>query len=189
MMLDEVQSGMGRTGRWFCFQHEAATPDVLCIAKALGNGFPIGACLARGEASRLFAPGSHGSTFGGNPLACRAGLAVIDTIEQHELYKHAASVGLQMYTTFTDQLAELQGVTDIRHRGLMLGIELDKPCGSLVQQALTRRVLINVTAENVIRLLPPLIISQLQATELVDTVVELIYEFLGYPSRASVQNA
>lgn len=189
MMLDEVQSGMSRTGRWFCFQHEAATPDVLCVAKALGNGFPIGACLARGEAAHLFAPGSHGSTFGGNPLACRAGLAVIDTIEQQELYKQAENVGLQMYATFTDQLADLQGVTDIRHRGLMMGIELDKPCGSLVQQALTRRVLINVTAENVIRLLPPLIISQQQTAELIDTVVELIYEFLGYPSRASVQNA
>ncbi len=179
MMLDEVQSGMGRTGRWFCFQHEDATPDVLCVAKALGNGFPIGACLARGEAARLFSPGTHGSTFGGNPLACRAGLAVIEVIEHQELCDQASELGSRLYGSIKDRLQSLDGVKDIRHQGLMIGIELDKPCGSLVNTALSRQLLINVTAENVIRLLPPLIINYQQTTIIVDTVTELVHEFLN----------
>lgn len=178
LMLDEVQSGMGRTGRWFCFQHEETTPDVLCIAKALGNGYPIGACLARGLAARLFTPGTHGSTFGGNPVACQAGLAVLKTIEREGLCDHASEIGSGIYSAFKDRLEGIDGVENIRHRGLMIGIELDRPCGALVRHALSKQLLINVTADNVIRLLPPLIINHEQATTIVETVAELVHDFL-----------
>jgi acetylornithine aminotransferase len=179
MMLDEVQSGMGRTGKWFCYQHDEAAPDVLCLAKALGNGFPMGACLARGEAAKLFSPGTHGSTFGGNPLACRAAMAVLDTIENEGLCERAAMLGRRLKAGFSDRLTGVNGVRDIRNRGLMIGIELDRPCGQLVARASTRHLLINVTAENVIRLLPPLIIDAEEAEQIVDTVSTLILEFLA----------
>jgi acetylornithine/N-succinyldiaminopimelate aminotransferase len=178
MMLDEVQSGMGRTGRWFNYQHEKLVPDVVCVAKALGNGFPLGACLAQGEAARVFSPGTHGSTFGGNPMACRAGLAVIDAIEHGGLCEQASKHGHALLSAFRERLKGVNGVKDIRGKGLMIGIELETPCAEVVHQALARRLLINVTEGNVIRLLPPLIITEQQADSILDIVSELIVHFL-----------
>ena len=178
MMLDEVQSGIGRTGEWFAFQHEAITPDVMTLAKALGNGIPIGACLAAGKASEVFSPGTHGSTFGGNPLVTRAALEVLDIVEKQGLRANAAKMGTYMLEQFKQKLAGIDGVKDIRGRGLMLGIELNKDCGELVTMALEHKLLINVTAGKTIRLLPPLIITQDQADEIVNTVVTIIKKFL-----------
>ncbi len=180
MMLDEVQSGMGRTGRWFGWQHSGAAPDVMTLAKALGNGVPIGACLARGEAAAVFQPGSHGSTFGGNPLACRAGLAVLDTLETERLVDRSRALGERIIRGLRERLASLPGVVDVRGLGLMIGIELDRPCGQLVLRALEReRLLINVTAERVVRLLPPLILADHEADRVVDAVSRLVADFLG----------
>ncbi len=179
LILDEIQTGIGRTGHWFAFQHSGIVPDVLTLAKALGNGVPIGACLARGPAAAVFGPGSHGSTFGGNPLACRAARAVLETIEAEGLVAQAAERGAWLRGAFTESLAGLPGVAAIRGRGLMLGIELDRPCGDLVGLALAEGLLINVTAERVIRLLPPLILDQAQATTLVETLSGLIRRFLA----------
>ncbi len=179
MMLDEVQTGMGRTGRWFGFQHSDVAPDVITLAKGLANGVPIGACLARGAAAETFKPGNHASTFGGNPLACSAALAVIDTIENHRLTERAAVLGARIAEQLRARLqhgASAHGklVNEIRNRGLMIGIELDRPCGELVGKALEHGLLINVTAERVIRLLPPLILSDAEADQIVDGVVELV---------------
>jgi len=179
MMLDEIQTGMGRTGKWFAFQHGDSVPDVVTIAKSLGNGVPIGACLARDKAAGVLQPGSHGTTFGGNPLACSAGLAVVDTLEKDRLPAHAAAVGELMLTGLRAALSDVAGVTDIRGVGLMIGIELDRPCGELVNRALDEGLLINVTAESVVRLLPPLIITDRQAGIVIDRVSELVREFLG----------
>jgi len=179
MMLDEIQTGMGRTGRYFAFQHGQAVPDVMTLAKALGNGVPIGACLARGIAADLFAPGNHGSTFGGNPLACRAGLTVCETLESDGLVARAARLGEILHARFCESLAGQAAVREIRGRGLMIGIELDRPCGDLVGMALQAGLLINVTAGNVIRLLPPLILSDEDAERLADTTVQLINEFVA----------
>jgi acetylornithine/N-succinyldiaminopimelate aminotransferase len=179
MMLDEIQSGMGRTGKWFAWQHTAATPDVATLAKALGNGVPIGACLARGKAAEMMQPGSHGSTFGGNPLACRAAITVLEVLEQEHLVARAAVLGEHFLAGFTTALAGLKGVTAIRGRGLMIGIELDRPCGELVGKALEQGLLINVTADRVIRLLPPLITTAKQADIIIEQVSELVREFLA----------
>lgn len=179
LMLDEIQTGMGRTGRWFAHQHEGILPDVMTLAKALGNGVPIGACLARGAAAEAFSPGKHGTTFGGNQLACRAALAVIEAMEQDQLVERAAELGQQLLAGFHEQLAGIEGVVSIRGKGLMLGITLDRPCGELVQRALDEGLLINVTAERVIRLLPPLILDDAQAARLVDTVAALVKGFLA----------
>ena len=178
LMLDEIQTGMARTGRWFAFQHSHMQPDVMSLAKGLGNGIPIGACLARGKAADVFKPGNHGSTFGGNPLSCAAAAAVIDSIEADQLVERAATLGEQLLHDFRQALAGVDGVTDIRGQGLMIGIELDRDCAELMQQALARGLLINVTAGRVIRLLPPLIISDSQAEQIVSTVSELITAFL-----------
>jgi acetylornithine aminotransferase len=178
MMLDEIQTGMGRTGRWFAYQHAAIKPDVMTLAKALGNGVPIGACLANGTAADVFQPGNHGSTFGGNPLVTRAALAVIETLEKEDLVTRAAELGNRLLTGFSARLGAKDGVTDIRGKGLMLGIELDRPCGVLVQRALDKGLLINVTADSVVRLLPPLILSDEQADSVCDSVCELIETFL-----------
>jgi len=177
MMLDEVQTGMGRTGRFFAFQHTRAVPDVMTLAKALGNGVPIGACLARGDAARLFGPGSHGSTFGGNPLACRAALAVCNSLESEDLTGRATVLGSRLLEGFRRQLDGVRQVKDIRGRGLMIGIELEQPCGELVGKALQAGLLINVTAGNVVRLLPPLILSDEEADHLVQTLAPLIRQF------------
>jgi acetylornithine/N-succinyldiaminopimelate aminotransferase len=182
LMLDEIQTGMGRTGRWFAHQHLDIQPDVMTLAKGLGNGVPIGACLARGPAAELFQPGNHGSTFGGNPLAASAALAVLKTIRDDGLVERAAQLGQHMLDGFRQRLAALAGVVDIRGQGLMLGIELDRPCAELMQQALTHKLLINVTADKVVRLLPPLIISDAQADEIVTGVSALIANFLGADS-------
>jgi acetylornithine/N-succinyldiaminopimelate aminotransferase len=179
LMLDEIQTGMGRTGTWFGYQHSGALPDVLTLAKALGNGVPIGACLARGSAAGIMHPGNHGTTFGGNPLAARAALAVIDTIERDELVKHAAELGQGMLEGFRERLTGVPGVKEIRGQGLMIGIELDRPCAALVMRALDRGLLINVTAERVIRLLPPMVTTAPQSETVVDTVSELVREFLA----------
>ncbi|NBC15050.1 MAG: acetylornithine/succinylornithine family transaminase [Gammaproteobacteria bacterium] len=179
LMLDEVQSGMGRTGRLFAHQHEGILPDVMTLAKGLGNGVPIGACLARGEAAGVLGPGSHGSTFGGNPLACRAALAVLDALEADDLPARARATGEHIRSGLRDGLADLSGVLAVRGRGLMIGVELDRACGELVATALDAGLLINVTAQRVVRLLPPLIIDDAQAEQIVSTVVRIIRDFLG----------
>ena len=174
MMLDEIQTGMCRTGEWFAFQHSNTKPDVMTLAKALGNGMPIGACLAAGKAVDTFKPGSHGSTFGGNPLACRAGLAVIDVMEKENLATAAAELGDYFKAQFQEVLKGVAGVTDIRNKGLMIGLTLNKDCPELVLQALEQGVLINMTAPNKIRLLPPLVISK----EEVNTVITIISKLI-----------
>ncbi len=174
LMLDEVQTGMGRTGAWFAHQHGGITADVMTLAKSLGNGVPIGACLARGQAASALKPGSHGSTFGGNPLACAAALAVVDTIRQQKLVDRAAEAGDRLVSSLNHALAGQNCVVEIRGRGLMIGIELDRPCGELVAMALESGLLINVTADRVVRLLPPLIISDEQIDQIVATLGDLI---------------
>jgi len=181
MILDEIQTGVCRTGKWFAGQHSGIIPDVMTLAKGLGNGFPIGACLAKGAAAGVLVPGTHGSTFGGNPLACAAALATIATMEQEHLAEVSADLGLYFRQGFATSLAELiqQGtVVDIRGKGLMIGIELDRPCTELVKNALDKNLLINVTADSVIRLLPALITTQTQADEIIATVSELIADLL-----------
>ena len=177
MMLDEVQTGIARTGAWFAFQHEAVRPDVITLAKGLGNGVPIGACLARGPAAALFTPGTHASTFGGNPLACSAALAVLRTIAEQDLVTRAAQLGERIREGLARGLPPAAGVREIRGRGLMIGIELERPCTDLVRRALERGLLINVTAERVIRLLPPLILSDAQAERIVNEVCGLVQAF------------
>ncbi len=179
MMLDEIQTGMGRTGEWFACQHENVLPDVMTLAKALGNGFPVGACLAQGKAASLFAPGSHGSTYGGNPLACRAGLAVIDTLKKNDLIKQARVQGNYLLKQFRESLKNFSGIVEIRGRGMMIGIELDRACGDLVQIALDHKLLINVTATQTVRLLPPLITSQDECDQIVEILTPLIGSFLN----------
>jgi acetylornithine/N-succinyldiaminopimelate aminotransferase len=179
MMLDEIQTGMGRSGKWFAYQHSDSVPDVVTLAKALGNGVPIGACLAGSKAADMMQPGSHGTTFGGNPLACHAALAVLDTLEQEKLVANAGELGQRMLQGFSAALADLEGVTDIRGRGLMIGIELDRPCTELVGIALAQGLLINVTSERVVRLLPPLVLTERQADMIIEQVSNLIREFLA----------
>ena len=178
LMLDEVQCGIGRTGKWFAFQHTGILPDVMTLAKGLGSGVPIGACLTANKAVGLFKPGNHGSTFGGNPLACTAGLTTLNIIEQDKLLAHAESLGQFIRLGIATALQGVNGIKEIRGQGLMLGIELDKPCGDLVKQALTKGLLTNVTADNVIRLLPALVMSQDEAQQLLDILCPLITEFL-----------
>jgi acetylornithine aminotransferase len=178
LMLDEIQTGVGRTGRLFAHQHGGVSPDVMTLAKALGNGVPIGACLATGAAAEVFGPGSHGSTFGGNPLACGAALAVLETVERQALAERADRLGGRLRGGFQDLLGSVASVRDIRGRGLMLGIELDRPCAPLVTRALEAGLLINVTAERVIRLLPPLILEEREADLLVERLSAMIRAFL-----------
>jgi acetylornithine aminotransferase len=178
LMLDEVQTGLCRTGKWFAFQHTDVTPDVMTLAKSLGNGVPIGACLARGAAAELFQPGSHATTFGGNPLVCSAALAVISIMEQERLAARANALGASLVSGFQRALQGNGHVTDIRGLGLMMGIELDRPCAELVKIALEQGLLINVTAERVVRLLPPLIISDVEAEQIVTGVSGLINAFV-----------
>jgi len=179
MILDEIQTGMGRTGRWFAHQHADVKPDIMTLAKGLANGVPVGACLASGAAADIFKPGNHGSTFGGNPLSASAALAVLHTLERDGLVERAGQLGNHLLEHFEQRLGGLEGVVSIRGKGLMLGIELDRACSELVQQALQRKLLINVTAEKVVRLLPPLILSDEQAGEIASTVCELIETFLS----------
>ena len=190
LMLDEVQSGVGRTGKWFAFQHSGVRPDVMTLAKGLASGVPIGACIGVGPAAGVFKPGNHGSTFGGNPLACAAALATLDIIEEERLMTNAVTLGDHIAARFRATLAGIAGVRDIRNKGLMIGIELDAPCDELVKTALAARLLINVTNDNVIRLLPPLVISSDEAEQLVNLLSPLITDFLtrvpaGVPARKS----
>ncbi len=174
MMLDEIQTGVGRTGKFLAYQHNGIFPDVCTLAKALGNGVPIGACLAKGKAAQVFTAGNHGSTFGGNPLACSAALAVLATLDAESLVEQAAQKGDAISSAFKKRLDGNAHVVDIRHKGMMIGIELDSPCTELVQAALKNNLLINVTSEKTIRLLPPLIIDEQQITQLVETLSTLI---------------
>jgi acetylornithine aminotransferase len=185
LMLDEVQTGVGRTGRWFAFQHEGIRPDVMSLAKGLGSGIPIGACLAAGAAAEVFKPGNHGSTFGGNPFACTAGLTTLATIEDDGLMANAEAVGAFLRDRLASGLASVRGVKNVRGKGLMIGVELDRPCGDLVKLALARGLLINVTADSVIRLLPPLVMSKAEAELLVDGLVPLVADFLAPSAAAS----
>ncbi|MDZ7584380.1 MAG: acetylornithine transaminase [Thiobacillus sp.] len=178
LMLDEVQTGIGRTGTWFGFQHSGVMPDVIALAKGLGSGMPIGACLARGAAADVFKPGNHGSTFGGNPLACAAALATLDAIEDEKLLDNARVRGEAIRGGLRQALAGVHGVVDIRGEGLMIGVELDRPCAELVAVARDAGVLINVTADTVIRLVPPLIYGAVEVDVLVDAVSGIVKNHL-----------
>ncbi|MDN5753179.1 MAG: aspartate aminotransferase family protein [Nitrosospira sp.] len=178
LMLDEVQCGIGRSGKWFAFQHSGIVPDVITLAKGLGSGMPIGACLAKGMAAEVFKPGNHASTFGGNPLACTAALTTLEVIEEDDLLRNAMELGDFMCSLFKAQLAGLSDVRQIRGQGLMIGIELSKPCGDLVKEALKRGLLINVTSDNVVRLLPPLVMQRSEAEQVVNTLSAIVKEFL-----------
>lgn len=180
LMLDEIQTGMGRSGHWFACQQSGVTPDVMTLAKGLANGVPIGACLAGGRALDILGTGNHGSTFGGNPLACRAALATLDIIEREGYVERAGRLGAQLLAMLNERLADCAGVVDIRGQGLLIGIELDRPCTELVQRALEQKLLINVTADRVVRLLPPLVMSDDDADLLLDTLCPLIVDFCGH---------
>ncbi len=179
LMLDEVQTGNGRTGSFFHYQQHGILPDVVTTAKGLANGFPIGACLATGTAATLMKPGNHGSTFGGNPVACAAARATVGTILDEDLCQRALTLGDRLRGDLAGALGDCPGVRDIRGKGLMIGIELDRPCGELVARAADAGLLINVTADRVVRLLPPLILSDAEGDELVATLAPLIRDFLS----------
>ena len=179
MMLDEIQTGVCRTGKWFAHQHNDITPDVMTLAKALGNGVPIGACLAKGKAAELFQPGHHGSTYGGNPLVTSAALAVIETCENDKLAERATALSEKIVSGFKESLKDNDAIVEIRAKGLMIGIQLDRPCAELVKAGLDAGILINVTAGDVVRLLPPLIITDEQADKIVEMVSKLITKFVA----------
>ena len=179
LMLDEVQTGIGRTGTWFDFQHTNIKPDVMTLAKGLGSGVPIGACVASGKAAEVFTYGKHGSTFGGNPLATAAGLATLNIIEQEGLRANAEKIGNLIREGFNAEFKDTKGVVIVRNAGLMIGIELDRPCGDLVKMALETKLLINVTADKVVRLLPPLVMNEAEAKELVQRLSVLVKAFLA----------
>ena len=178
MIVDEVQTGMCRTGKWFAFQYEKILPDIMTIAKALGNGVPIGACLARGKSAKFFQAGSHGSTFGGNPLASSVALEVVNILETNKIDKHAAELGSYFLENFKKSLEGVRGVADIRGKGLMMAIELEKNCPDLAEKALNNKLLINVTSGNVIRLLPPLIMTKLEADQVVSILTDTLKKYL-----------
>jgi len=182
LMLDEVQSGVGRTGKWFAHQHIGIKPDVMTLAKGLGNGLPIGACLAAGPAATVFKPGSHGSTFGGNPLATTAAYTTLQIIADEGLLENATRIGNLIRTSLRERFTDYTAVKEIRGKGLMVGIELDRACGELVQSALDRGLLLNVTAETVVRLLPPLIMQPPEATQLIEVLSGLIHDFVTEPA-------
>jgi acetylornithine aminotransferase len=179
LILDEIQTGNGRTGKYFAFEHDGILPDVLTTAKGLGNGFPIGACLARGAAGEVLQPGTHGSTFGGNPLACAVGLAVVREINQSESLQRVIALSDRIVNSLHEHLSGLSGVKEIRSKGLMIGIELDRGCAELVNAAKNKGFLINVTAGNVVRLLPPFILSNDEADSLSQAVADIIQHFLN----------
>lgn len=178
LMCDEVQCGVGRTGKWFGFQQAGILPDVMTLAKGLGSGVPIGACLTSGKAAGLFKPGNHGSTFGGNPLACTAALTTLATIEKDGLMARAENTGAAIREGLAGALSDVSGVVEIRGLGLMIGIELDRPCGELVGKGLEAGLLINVTADKVVRLLPSLVFTDAETNELVERLSALIRTFL-----------
>lgn len=179
LMLDEVQTGIGRTGTWFAFQHTTIKPDVMSLAKGLGSGVPIGACVASGKAADVFSYGKHGSTFGGNPLATAAGLATLNIVEEEGLRENAEKIGNFIREGFNAEFKDTKGVVTVRNAGLMIGVELDRPCGDLVKMALEDKLLINVTADSVVRLLPPLVINEDEAKILVQRLSAVIKTFLS----------
>jgi acetylornithine aminotransferase len=189
LMVDEVQCGLGRTGKWFVYQHAGIQPDVVLLAKGLASGVPIGACLARGAAASVFKPGTHGSTFGGNPLACAAALATLDAIESGGLMENAARVGAILLAGLRESFAGHPGVVEVRGQGLMIGVELDRPCGELVGRALEAGLLINVTMDNVVRLLPPLVMSEAEGREVLAVLVPLVRSFLAKAPSAAAARA
>lgn len=178
LMLDEIQTGLCRSGKWFAHQHAGITPDVMTLAKALGNGMPVGACMVSGKAAQVFEPGKHGSTFGGNPLACAAALAVLDVLERDKLADQAARAGELLKQLLAQSLQGRAGVKEIRGMGLLVAIELDRPCTELVMLAAQSKLLINVTADSTIRLLPPLICSDEEINEIAQRLVPVIEGFL-----------
>ncbi|MEO1939914.1 aspartate aminotransferase family protein [Candidatus Thioglobus sp.] len=173
LILDEVQTGIGRTGKLFAHEYNNITPDILTLAKGLGNGMPIGACLAKGKAATLFQPGSHGSTFGGNPLACKTALTVLEVIEKNDILNNTIQMGEYLVSGFKSKLMNSDKVVEIRNKGLMLAIELNQDCSSLLKAALDKKLLLNITGQS-IRLLPPLIINKAEADSIINTVCELI---------------
>ena len=177
LMLDEVQCGIGRSGKWFAFQNSEIVPDVITLAKSLGSGVPIGACIAGNVAGDIFKPGNHASTFGGNPLACTAAITTLDIIEEENLMCNALEQGAFIRKNLLEQLGNLSHVTQIRGHGLMIGIELTKPCGELVKKALEQGLLLNVTSDKVVRLLPPLVIKKNESEQIINMVSTLIKEF------------
>ena len=185
LMIDEVQSGIGRTGKWFAHQWAGIVPDVMPLAKGLGSGVPVGACLARGAAARVFKPGNHGTTFGGNPLAMVAAITTLDIIEKDGLLDHARRMGEVVKSGLQSALSGVAGVKDIRGMGLMLGVELDRPCGEIVKRALAAALVTNVTADKVVRILPPLVIDEAQARQLAGILSEVVRAFLAQPSAAA----
>lgn len=181
LMVDEVQCGIARTGKWFGYEWAGIKPDVVTLAKGLGSGVPIGAVVAGGLAKGTFGPGNHGTTFGGGPLACRAGLETLRIIDEEDLLANAAAMGQRIRDGFAAALQGVAGVAAIRGQGLMIGIELDRPCGDLVKQALASRLLINVTQDRVVRLLPPLVIDAREADEIVSRLAPLVRALVGTP--------
>lgn len=179
LMLDEVQSGIGRSGKWFAFQHSRIMPDVVTLAKGLGGGVAIGACLAKGIAAEVFKPGNHASTFGGNPLACAAAIETLSVIADEGLLEHATQLGDFMRDRLRNQLTNVAGVVQVRGQGLIVGVELSVPCGELVKKALEKKLLINVTSDKVIRLLPAFVMQRDEAEQVVDITCSLIKEFLN----------
>jgi len=177
LMLDEIQTGIGRTGKFFAYQHNGIIPDVLTTAKGLGNGMPIGACLVQGAAVNVLQAGNHGSTFGGNPLSCSAAIAVLNELQAGDYLQRASELGKQLVDGFSQRLKTCTKVRDIRGMGLLVGIELDRECSEIVALARSKGLLINVTAGNIVRLLPPLILSDTEADELIDTISVLIENF------------
>ena len=184
-MIDEVQSGIGRTGKWLAHQWIGIVPDVITLAKGLGSGVPVGACLARGVAAKVFKPGNHGTTFGGGPLVCTAVSTTLDCIEKEGLLENARRMGEVIGGGLRQELAGVAGVKDIRGLGLMVGVELDRPCGELVKRALAAGLVMNVTADKVIRLLPPLVLKEAEARQLVEILAPLVRAFLAQPNAAA----
>ena len=179
LMIDEVQCGIGRTGKWFAHQWAGIVPDVMPLAKGLGSGVPVGAVVAGPKAANIFQPGNHGTTFGGNPLAMRAGVETLRIMEEENLLAHVSKVGMRLKTQLTTRLMNTHGVVEVRGQGLMLGIELDRPCGVLLQRAADAGLLMSVTADKVIRLVPPLILSEAEADQIVTILVPLVQQFLS----------
>lgn len=184
LMLDEIQTSVCRTGKWFAFQHSDCKPDVMTLAKNLANGVPIGACLAGDKAADLFKPGNHGSTFGGSPFACTVASAALAVYEKENLAERAATLGQYIVEELRTSLQNLSGLVEIRGKGMMIGLELDRPCGNLVKDAIDRGLLINVTADKVIRLLPPMTLSDAEADQLITILSTLVKDFLAQQSAA-----
>jgi acetylornithine aminotransferase len=185
LMIDEVQSGMGRTGKWLAHQWTGVVPDVITLAKGLASGVPVGACLARGEAAKVFKPGNHGTTFGGGPLVSVAGLTTLQVIEKDGLLKHAADMGALLMAELRKGFAGVAGVREVRGEGLMVGVELDRPCGDVVKRALAAGLVTNVTADKVIRLLPPLVIKEAEVRQLAAILVPVVKDFLAQAPAAA----